>query len=94
MLLWAMTMSRIWVTNSRVGGVPSRGSRVSLAALKPDQRIKAATRMPHHPSIMRPVKWPTSVAISTASVAALSLRESIEVASMAEEFSFLPSRRL
>ena len=67
---------------------------VSLAALKPDQRIKAATRIPHQPSIIKPENRPTRVAISTAVVATLSLRESAAVASMAGAFSFLPRERL
>ena len=89
-----MTSVLISSTNSWVGGVPSRGLMVSLAALKPDHRINRATRMPAQPSIMRPEKWPTRVATSTAVVATLSLRESVAVASIAEEFSFLPSRWL
>ena len=92
MVLWAITRSRMRWTNSWVGGVPSRGSSVSRTALMPDQRIKAATSTPHQPSISRPVKRPTSVAISTAAVATLSLRESMAVASMAGEASFFPSR--
>ena len=52
---------------------------VTDAAPMPDQKMNAATRTPHQPSIFKPVNWPISVAASTAVVATQSLRLSAAV---------------
>ena len=70
------------------------GLIVSRAACTPDQRIMHATTSPTHPSIISPVKRPTSIAASTAVVAMLSEKLSAAVASMATESIFRLMRRL
>ena len=60
-----------------------QGIQVSRTALMPDQRMKGRHQHAAPAIDLRPVKRPTSVAISTAAVATLSLRESMAVASMA-----------
>ena len=53
--------------------------------------MNSPTSTPHQPSMASPVKWPVTVAMSTTVVAMVSLRESVAVASMAEESSRFPS---
>ena len=89
-----MTSRSISSTNSFFGGWPSSGLIVSRAACTPDQRIMHATTSPTHPSIISPVKRPTSIAASTAVVAMLSEKLSAAVASMATESIFRLMRRL
>lgn len=91
---WLRTMFWTSRTNSGAGGWPSRGSMVSLAALKPAHRMKQATTAPHQPSIFTPHTWPARVLSSTAVVARLSERLSAAVAAMAAESMRLPTERL
>ena len=67
---------------------------VSFAALTPDQRMNAATAVPHQPSTGTFQNRPASPPSSTAAVARQSLRLSMAAADMALEEICRPMERL
>ena len=91
---WASTMSVMSCTSCGSGGLPSRGLSVSLAALKPEKMMKAATAAPPQPSAFMSAKRASSMEMSTTPVAMQSESESTAVADMPGEFSFRPMPRL
>ena len=76
------------------GALPSRGSRVSLAAPKPAFRINTATSRPSQPSNWSFVKWVMTRPSSTTAVARASDRESAAVAAKALDWMRFPSAPL